>query len=63
MPKLPGDPTPWQRLRYAAGARLPDAQRDWVRHDLLDAGWRWRLLGGIAVLLTPFAIVLSTNCP
>ena len=57
MARLPGDPTAWQRVRYAAGARLPDRQREWVRHDLTDAGWRWRLLGGIAVLLTPFAVV------
>lgn len=39
-----GDPTPGQRVRYALGGRLPDSAQDWVRHDLLDAGWRWRAL-------------------
>jgi hypothetical protein len=24
------------------GGRLPPERRDWVRHDLMDAGWRWR---------------------
>ena len=54
--RLPGDPTVWQRLRYVAGQTLPPKHRDWVKHDLTDAGWQLRLLGGIAVLLTPFAI-------
>jgi len=49
--RLPGDPTRGQWVRYALGGRLPDAQRDWVRHDLTDAGWRWRLLRRVAVQL------------
>jgi hypothetical protein len=31
-----------QWLRYALGGRLPTGLREWVRHDLTDADWRWR---------------------
>ncbi len=59
MARLPDDPTRSQWLRYAVGGRLPAAQREWVRHDLTDAGWRLRLLGRIALLLVPFAVVFA----
>jgi hypothetical protein len=32
-------PNPWQWLRYAYGARLPDRYREWVLHDATDNGW------------------------
>ena len=41
MARLPGDPgrgTAW--LLFALGFRLPAENRDWVRHELTDAGWR-----------------------
>ncbi len=46
------------RLRYAYGGRLP-AYREWVRHDLTDAGWRWRALRRLLVQLVPFLVVLT----
>jgi hypothetical protein len=46
------------RLRYAWGGRLP-AYREWVRHDLTDAGWRWRALRRLLVQLLPFLIALA----
>lgn len=35
-------PGPLRWLWYAFGGRLPDRYREWVRHDLTDADWRWR---------------------
>ncbi|MHB8341438.1 MAG: DUF5313 family protein [Mycobacteriales bacterium] len=51
-------PGPGGRLRYALGGRLP-AHRDWVRHDLTDAGWRWRGLGRVLVQVAPVAVGLA----
>lgn len=42
-------PTPLQWLRYALGGRLPELLRDWVRHDLTDADWRWRQVARVLV--------------
>lgn len=59
MARLAGDPSRGERLRYAYGGRLP-AHREWVRHDLMDAGWQVRLLGRILLLqLLPFVVVLG----
>ena len=55
-------PTAGQRLRYALGARLPAAQREWVRHDLMDSGWRLRVLLRVAVQTLP-AVVLFLLLP
>lgn len=44
MGRLPGDPGVGGRVRYALGFRLPPQNREWVRHDLTDAGWRGRIL-------------------
>jgi hypothetical protein len=44
-------------VRYVLGGRLPVPQRDWVRHDLTDAGWRWRLVGRVLLQLSPFVVV------
>jgi hypothetical protein len=35
-------PNPWQWVRYAYGARLPDRYRDWVLRDATADGWLWR---------------------
>lgn len=59
MARLPGDPSPIGKLRFACGVRLADRHRDWVRHDLTDAGWRWRALGRHLLLLLPFAAGLA----
>jgi hypothetical protein len=41
------------RLRYALGGRVT-GHDDWVRHDLTDAGWRWRGVARVLVQLLPF---------
>ncbi|MGI8680646.1 MAG: DUF5313 family protein [Mycobacteriales bacterium] len=58
MPDLGVVPPLSSRLRYAWGARLP-AYRQWVRHDLTDAGWRWRALRRLLVQLLPFLVALA----
>jgi len=45
-------------LRYALGGRLP-RRREWVYHDLTDAGWRMRALGRLLVQLAPVVVVLA----
>ena len=46
-------------MTYALGARLPDEQRDWVRHDLTDAGWRGRAMVRALVQVVPVAALLA----
>lgn len=53
MSRLPGDPGPVRWLGYAIGLRMPAENRDWVRHDLTDAGWRLRALWRQIVVLLP----------
>jgi Family of unknown function (DUF5313) len=56
--RLPGNPGVLRWLRFAAGFRLPAENRDWVRHELTDAGWRGRtVLRHLAVIL-PICVVL-----
>ena len=58
MARIPGDPGPLRWLRFAAGFRLPAENRDWVRHELTDAGWRWRtVLRHLAVIIPLCAVV------
>ncbi len=59
MGRLPGDPGPLRWLRYAVGFRLPPENREWVRHDLTDAGWRVRLLVRQLVYLVPVAAAFA----
>ncbi|HLI41866.1 MAG TPA: DUF5313 family protein [Streptosporangiaceae bacterium] len=59
MTRLPGDPDPARKLLYAIGFRLPDRYRDWVRHELTDAGWRGRLARRHLVMLLPVAAALA----
>ena len=44
MTRLPGDPGAGRQALFALGARLPDRNREWVRHELTDADWRGRLI-------------------
>ena len=55
--KLAGDPSALRWLRYAAGFRLPPENRDWVRHDLTDAGWQLRLVVRAFLPLLPVIVV------
>jgi hypothetical protein len=58
MTRLAGDPGVGRWLRFAVGFRLPPENLDWVRHELTDAGWRWRtVLRHLAVILPICAIV------
>ena len=42
MRRLAGDPSIAGWLLFAIGFRLPPENREWVRHELTDAGWRGR---------------------
>jgi predicted permease len=57
--RLPGDPSAGRKLLFAFGARLPDRNREWVRHELTDAGWRWRLVARHLLITLPIAAVLA----
>ena len=59
MARIPGDPSPGRKVLFALGARMPARNRDWVRHDLTDAGWRGRLTLRHLLLMLPIAAVLA----
>ena len=59
MGRIPGDPGLGRQALFALGARLPDRYREWVRHELTDAGWRGRLVGRHVLVMLPFAAVLA----
>jgi hypothetical protein len=44
---------------FAVGFRLPPENREWVRHELTDAGWRGRTVRRLFVLLVPVCVVLA----
>jgi hypothetical protein len=52
-------PSTLQWLRYALGGRLPEPLHDWVRHDLTDADWRWRLILRVLVQCALPAVILA----
>jgi Family of unknown function (DUF5313) len=59
LPRLPGDPSIWGWLLFAIGFRLPPANREWVRHELIDAGWRGRTVRRLLVIMVPIAVALA----
>ena len=59
MSRLPGDPSAGRKALFALGVRLPDRYRDWVRHDLTDAGWRGRLTLRHTLVMLPIAAALA----
>jgi len=59
MTRFPGDPSVGRWLLFAVGFRLPPENRDWVRHELTDAGWRGRTILRLLVLLVPVCVVLA----
>jgi uncharacterized membrane protein len=59
VPRLPGDPSAGRKLLFALGLRLPDRYREWVRHELTDAGWRGRLTTRHLLVTLPVAAVLA----
>ena len=62
MTRVPGDPGPLRWLRFAFGFRLPPENVHWVRHELTDAGWRWRtVVRHLVVILPVCAIVVEVG--
>ena len=59
MSRLPGDPNVGRKILFAIGFRLPAQNREWVRHELTDAGWRSRLTLRHLLVTLPFAAVLA----
>jgi hypothetical protein len=59
MTRLPGDPSAGRKVLFAIGFRLPDRYREWVRHELTDAGWRGRLIGLHLLVTLPFVAALA----
>ena len=59
MSRLPGDPSAGRKLLFSLGLRLPDRNREWVRHELTDAGWRGRLTTRHLLVTLPIAAVLA----
>lgn len=59
MARLPGDPSIWGWLRFAIGFRLPPENREWVRHELTDAGWRGRTVRRLLAVMLPVCVVLA----
>ena len=59
MARLPGDPSVGRKLMFAIGFRLPGRYRDWLRHDLTDAGWRGRLVTRHLLVMLPIAAALA----
>ena len=57
--RLPGDPGLGRQALFAFGARLPERNREWVRHELTDAGWRGRLTGRHVIAMRPFCVILA----
>jgi hypothetical protein len=59
MSRLAGDPGVGRWLWFAIGFRLPADNRDWVRHELTDSGWRLRtVLRHLAVIL-PISVIVG----
>jgi hypothetical protein len=59
MSRLPGDPGPIGWLRFALGFRLPERNVHWVRHELTDAGWRWRTVVRHLAVIVPVCVILA----
>ncbi len=59
MARLPGDPGAGGWLMFAIGFRLPPRNREWVRHELTDAGWRGRTVLRLMVILLPVCVGLA----
>jgi hypothetical protein len=57
--RIPGDPGLGRQALFALGARLPERNREWVRHELTDAGWRGRLTARHVVVMLPLCAVLA----
>ena len=59
MARLAGDPGPIKWMVFSLGFRLPAENRDWVRHELTDAGWRGRTIVRHLAVIVPICVVLA----
>ncbi len=59
MARLAGDPGPLRWLRFAIGFRLPAENREWVRHELTDAGWRMRTVIRHLAIIVPLCAAIT----
>ncbi len=59
MTRLAGDPGVGRWLWFAVGFRLPAENRDWVRHELTDAGWRFRTVLRHLAVIVPICIIVG----
>jgi hypothetical protein len=59
MARIAGDPGAIRWLIFAIGFRLPAENRDWVRHELTDAGWRWRTVVRHLAVIVPICVALA----
>jgi hypothetical protein len=57
--RLPGDPSVLGKLLFAVGFRLRPEHRDWVRHELTDAGWRLRVILRHLIVMIPVCVILA----
>jgi hypothetical protein len=47
------------KLLFAFGFRLRPENRDWVRHELTDAGWRVRVILRHLIVMIPVCVLLA----
>ncbi|HEX3965034.1 MAG TPA: DUF5313 family protein [Trebonia sp.] len=59
MARIPGNPSVGRWLLFAIGFRLPPENRDWVRHELTDYGWRGRTIRRLLVIMVPVCVALA----
>ncbi len=59
LTRLPGDPGLTGQLRFACGLRLGSENREWVRHELTDAGWRVRVIVRHLLIMIPICLALA----
>jgi hypothetical protein len=59
MARISGDPGVARWLWFAAGFRLPASNRDWVKHELTDAGWRGRTMLRHLAVIVPICGILT----
>jgi hypothetical protein len=57
--RIPGDPGLGRQILFTIGFRLPARNREWVRHELTDAGWRGRLTVRHLLAMLPIAAVFA----
>jgi len=57
--RIAGDPGIGGKLKFAVGFRLPPRNREWVRHELTDAGWRGRTVLRHLIVMVPICCVLA----